>query len=309
MSGTAFIYYERFTAWLKEIFGLEIEVQEKILLSLFAILALYALKILIKRIVWNKTESPVSRYHWNKGIGYTYFAILILIMLRIWLRTSWSMVNILALTSAALTLALQDVVKSFAAWLYIMWRKPFQVGDRIQIGTITGDVIDISMMKFSLNEIGNWVKADQSTGRVMHVPNSQILNSTIINFSEGFPYIWAELPVLVTFESNWRQAKIILTEISRRHSEKFSRDAEAKIKEATKKYMIFYHKLTPIVYTSVQDCGVLLTLRFLVEPRSRRGCEEAIWEDILAEFEKCKDIDFAYPTQRFFNNVTEGKPQ
>jgi hypothetical protein len=72
--------------------------------------------------------------------------------------------------------------------------------------------------------------------------------------------------------------------------------------------MIFYSKLTPIVYTSVEDCGVLLTLRYLTEPQQRRGRMEAIWEDILRAFARNDDIDFAYPTQRFYVNRTEGKP-
>ena len=71
--------------------------------------------------------------------------------------------------------------------------------------------------------------------------------------------------------------------------------------------MIFYTKLTPTVYTAVKDSGVLLTIRYLCEPRRRRGTEEAIWEDVLTEFAKCDDIDFAYPTRRYFDNLLEGK--
>ena len=71
--------------------------------------------------------------------------------------------------------------------------------------------------------------------------------------------------------------------------------------------MIFFTALTPTVYTSVKDCGVLLTIRYLISPRSRRSSEQAIWEAILAAFSECTDIDFAYPTQRFYDNVIEGK--
>ena len=74
-----------------------------------------------------------------------------------------------------------------------------------------------------------------------------------------------------------------------------------------KKFMIFYSTLTPAVYTSVKDSGVLLTIRYLIEPRRRRASSQAIWEDILDAFGNCNDIDFAYPTQRFYNNVSEGK--
>jgi hypothetical protein len=73
--------------------------------------------------------------------------------------------------------------------------------------------------------------------------------------------------------------------------------------------MIFYKTLTPIVYTSVKDSGVMLTIRYFIDPRSRRGSEQAIWEDILKEFAKRKDIDFAYPTNRIYYNAVEGKEE
>jgi hypothetical protein len=112
---------------------------------------------------------------------------------------------------------------------------------------------------------------------------------------------------MVTFESNWQDAKHILQRIADRHSQKVSAKAQAQIREASKHYMLYYNKLTPIVYTSVAASGVLLTMRLLVEPHSRRNCEHIIWEDVLVEFAQHSDIDFAYPTQRFYSNPTEGK--
>jgi small-conductance mechanosensitive channel len=156
-------------------------------------------------------------------------------------------------------------------------------------------------------EIGNWVNADQSTGRVIHIPNALVFSEPLANYSKGFQYIWNEVPILVTFESNWEKAKDILSNIGIKHAAHLSTAAEEKLKEASKKFMIFYTTLTPTVYTSVVDNGVLLTIRYLTEPRRRRGSEAAIWEEVLNEFSGCDDIDFAYPTQRFYNNLREGK--
>ncbi|RKY95964.1 MAG: mechanosensitive ion channel family protein, partial [Candidatus Hydrothermota bacterium] len=172
----------------------------------------------------------------------------------------------------------------------------------------SGDVIDIRIFEFSILEIGNWVNADQSTGRVIHVPNGLVMKQTLANYSQGLQYIWNEVPVLITFESDWKKAKEILFRIAEKHALHLSKAAEKRLKEAARKYMIYYTKLTPTVYTSVEDSGVLLTLRYLCEPRKRRDTEQAIWEDVLTEFSKCDDIDFAYPTQRFYDNILEGKP-
>jgi len=134
-----------------------------------------------------------------------------------------------------------------------------------------------------------------------------ILTDTLANYTKGFQFIWHEIPVLVTFESNWKKAKKILSEIVSKHAEDISNEAERRIKHASKKFMIFYTQLTPTVYTTVKDSGVLLTIRYLISPKTRRGSEQSIWEDILTRFGECNDIDFAYPTQRFYDNAVEGK--
>jgi small-conductance mechanosensitive channel len=226
----------------------------------------------------------------------------------LWFKGFQSLATYLGLLSAGLAIALQDLVRSFAGWMFILWRQPFGLGDRIQIGEARGDVIDIRLFRFSLMEIGNWVHADQSTGRVVHIPNGRVFTETLANYSKGFQHIWEEIPVLVTFESDWQKAKRILSEIAKTHTEHLSGPAQEGIRKASRQFMIFYEKLTPIVYTSVADCGVLLTLRFLCEPRRRRGTVEEVWEAILRAFADCPDIDFAYPTTRFYDNRTEGKP-
>ena len=151
-------------------------------------------------------------------------------------------------------------MRSFAGWMFILWRQPFGLGDRIQIGEARGDVIDIRLFRFSLMEIGNWVHADQSTGRVVHIPNGRVFTETLANYSKGFQYIWEEIPVLVTFESDWEKAKQILSDIARSHTEHLSGPAQENVRKASRQFMIFYEKLTPIVYTSVRG------LRRAVDP-------------------------------------------
>jgi len=158
-----------------------------------------------------------------------------------------------------------------------------------------------------LVEIGEWVDAEQSTGRIINIPNSLVFQQPLANYTKGFRFVWNEIPVLVTFESNWEKAKSILLSIVKDSGEEIAKIAEKEIKRATVKYYIHYSVLTPTVYTKVVDSGVLLTLRYLCEVRKRRVSENEIWEQILKKFEKHDDIDFAYTTYRYYNNVLEGK--
>ena len=296
-----------FTDIIYELSGITPQLQIKIFGSILIIAILWILRFIILRLVWKRTEVVQQRYRWQKTATYIIVSAGIILVGRIWFAGIQSLATFLGLVTAGLAIALQDIVKSMAGWIFLLWRKPFTLGDRVQIGNYAGDVIDIRLFKFTMMEIGNWVRADQSTGRLIHLPNSLVLSEVIANFGQGFQFIWNELAVLVTFESNWGEAKNLLQEIATRHAAHLSEAAEKRIKEASKKYMIFYSALTPTVYTSVQDCGVLLTIRYLINPRRRRTSEQSIWEDILMTFAKRSDIDFAYPTRRFYNNVTEGK--
>ena len=282
--------------------------QIDVILTILVVSALWLARRILLRVALRKTDNVHARYRWRKTSAYLAFLAGAALIVGIWFQGLGSLSTMIGLVSAGVVIALKDPLVNLAGWVFIVWRQPFSVGDRIQIGDVCGDVIDLRIFQFTLMEVGNWVHADQSTGRILHVPNGRVFTETTANYSRGFQYIWDEIGVLVTFESNWEKAKGILSEIVTRHAEHLSTQAERRVREASMKFMIFYSKLTPIVYTSVEDCGVLLTLRYLTEPQKRRGRMEAIWEDILRAFAQHDDIDFAYPTQRFYLNSHEGKP-
>ena len=265
---------------------------------LLIVVILLIIRHLFLKIVWLKTDHPKLRYRYRK-ITANFVALVSLIIISVFLYNYFeNLATFLGLLSAGLATALKDFITNFAAWLYIVSKRPFEVGDRIQVGEHSGDVIDIRTFHFTLMEIGNWVEAEQSTGRVLQIPNINVILRGSANYSKGFAYIWNETKVLISFESNWEKAKTILTEIINKHTRHLSHEAEIQVKEASKKYLLFYKTLTPIVYTSVQPTGILLTLRYLCEPRKRRMLEEKIWEDILRRFKEEADIHITYETRR-----------
>lgn len=297
-----------FNQRLGELTGLDPLLQRRLLLTFGVLACLWLTRRLILLIVARRVDDVRISYQWQKGSAYSAVALGLLVAGRIWIDDFGAFATYLGLVSAGLAIALKDLVTNMAGWMFILWRRPFEVGDRIQIGQHSGDVIDIRIFQFTLLEIGNWVNGDQSTGRVIHIPNGQIFLRPMANATKGFQYIWNELPVLVTFESDWEKAKEILQAIADKHSQHLSTAAQEQVKKASRKFMIIYSKLTPIVYTSVEDSGILLTVRYLSPPRRRRSSAQSIWEDTLRQFAEHDDIDFAYPTQRFYDNTVEGKP-
>lgn len=296
---------ENITALLQDSLGISPETQSNILYSILILAVLGSLRYFILKLVWRYSHDPKIRYTWKRALSFFFGLFSVLLILGVWVKAIGQFGAFLGLLSAGIAIALKDPISNIAGWLFILVRKPFSIGDRVQIGGDAGDIIDIRLFQFSLLEIGKWVDADQSTGRIIHIPNSKVFTESQANYSAGFEFIWNEIAVLVTFESDWKKAKTLLGNIITNHAESLSLSAEKKIRDASKKYMIFYQYLTPIVYTKVMDSGVLLTLRYICDPRKRRTSENDIWEDILVNFEKHPDIEFAYPTTRFYRNNEE----
>jgi len=273
-------------------------IQAKIMATVLAILLIIILRRSIINLFVIRLENPKVRYNWKRATSYTASFFALIIIGQIWLDGIGSIVTYLGLVSAGIAIALKDPITNITGWIFILWNRPLDPGDRIQLGEHSGDVIDINMFNFTVMEIGNWVDADQNTGRLIHIPNGKIFIEILANYGKGFEYIFNEIPILVTFESDWRKAKNILQEIGKNIGAKSSKAAEKKIQKASKKFLIEEQKVDPEVYTKVADSGVLLTIRYLCIPKYRRDTEHDIWEQILREFDKHQDIDLAYPTIR-----------
>jgi small-conductance mechanosensitive channel len=280
--------------------GLNQTTEHKLFVSLLILLFLWLIRISLLQIVRNRTKDIKIRYDWKRSLSLVIPLIGVIIVGAVWLPAFKQFGAFLGLFSAGLAIALKDPLTNFVGWIFLLFRKPFVVGDRVQIGENAGDVVDIRIFQFTILEIGNWVDADQSTGRIIHIPNGKVFNLPQANYTSGFDYIWNEIPVRITFESDHLKTKSILQEIANKYSQTIIKDAESKILEASKTYLIYYKNLTPIVYTKVKDYGIQLTIRYLCNPRRRRGSEHEIWEEIIAMFKQHPDIQFAYPTTRFY---------
>ncbi len=292
--------------WDQFINGLHSPLALRSLFSGLVVLTTLLILRLLSKLLDRRIENLTKRYRARKTSTYILVAFAAIILLNIWLGGMTGFAAYLGIVSAGLAIALKDPLTNLAAWLFIIGRKPFVPGDRIQVGETAGDVIDQRPFAFTLLEIGNWVDADQSTGRIIHIPNGSVFTQTVANYTQGFNFIWNEVPVMITFESNWQEAKKQLEEIAERHSAIRNETAEKEVRRAARKFLIYFRHLTPIVWTSVADSGVVLTIRYLCDPRKRRSSETQIWEDILHAFAAVPGIDLAYPTRRFYDHAKEG---
>lgn len=287
--------------WITDQLGIEPGTQGRILASLLVVVALVLARWSIVRAIGRRlTEGDEAVYRARKITAYTATLVGAVTLAFIWLAAFSDFPTFLGLVSAGVAIGLSDLLKNMAGWAYIVTRRPFRVGDRVEFRDTRGDVIDVRLFRFTLMEVGNWVGADQSTGRLVHVPNGLLFTHEVANYTEGFPFLWDELPVLVTFESDYRRAEAIIYEAMRGHVPNIEAQAAREIRETARRYQIKLGALTPIVYLSVRDSGVLLTGRYLTEARGRRTIEQAVWRAALDGIRAEPLVELAYPTTRTY---------
>jgi len=182
-------------------------IQVKFIASFIAILSFIILRKLFLKILFKNTSNALIRYRWQKISSYVINVLGLIIVGQIWFKGFESIATYLGLLSAGVAIALKDPLVNLTGWAFILSRAPFVVGDRIQIGEHSGDVIDINFFKFTLMEVGHWGEGEQASGRIIHIPNGKVFIDILANYSKGFKYIWNEVPVLLTFERDWRKAK------------------------------------------------------------------------------------------------------
>ncbi|HAN09568.1 MAG TPA: mechanosensitive ion channel protein MscS [Clostridiales bacterium] len=264
---------------------------ENILILIGIVLVIYMIKDIFSFIVYRKTKDAKLGYTIKKFLSYIMIFVGTAIFFYVYFRYYKYLGTLLGFLTAGIAIALREPILNIAAWFYIFGTKPFEVGDRIKIGEFSGDVIDIRLSRFTMLEIGNWVESEQSTGRIIHVPNGKVIINEITNYSRGYKYIWDEISVKVTLESDWKEAKYILNNIILKYTEHRSKKAKENIKQANKKYMISNFKyLTPVVYTKLEDDGIKLIMRYLTKPRKRRTMQHRIWEEVLEKLVGCENI-------------------
>ena len=281
-------------------FSLDNPTLQRLIKSALDFLLIYLSAYGLSKLVSSLKINEKTKHRYRKIIYYAATIIGFVILATIWSGTTRSLTTIIGVASAGVAIALQQVLLNIAGWFFLIIRRPFDIGDRIEIGGVQGDVIDIGLFQSSLLEIGNWVDADQSTGRIVHCPNGLIFKEPIFNYTKGFEFIWNEIKILLTFESNWKKGKEIILNSIAKEQQQLEGVMKGKLKRMSRKYLIHYTKFTPIVYTKIADSGVELTLRYLVEAKERRSSQHRISEEILGAIEKEKDIELAYPTYRIY---------
>ncbi|HWR13693.1 MAG TPA: mechanosensitive ion channel family protein [Terriglobales bacterium] len=215
----------------------------------------------------------------------------------LWARLIENKSTFFGILGAGLAVALREPLLSIAARVAIFVGHIYSVGDRIEINKIGGDVIDVGFFYTRMLEIGNWISADQATGRIVQFSNSQIFGTPVYNYTQNFSYIWDEIQLPMTYRSNIDTATRIMLSSGEEYTREFLNKAEGELKQMDHYFLVPSVELKPHVYVSFDSNFVTLTMRYIVDPKKRRAAKSFLLEHILRETRERDDITYGSTTQ------------
>lgn len=245
-------------------------------------------------------SDPFRRYYLRKLGRAAVWVVAVVVLAVVWRPFAGRAGVVLGFMAAGIAFAMQEVIGALAGWVNIVSGGIFRIGDRIQMGGVRGDVIDITPLRTKIMEIGGggddatWVRGRQFTGRVVAVSNKATFTEPVYNYSASFDYLWEELTAPVAYESDWRRAAVILEEEARRVSD--SDDAGDAIRKMARHFPVPRTDVEPRVYTNATDNYLEVTARFVVPVRRALAVKDELTRRVLDRLDAA-GIELASATQ------------
>lgn len=259
-----------------------------------ALLIIYIIiKILLELFVSERIKESKTRYSLKKTASILSILAFIAAAIAIWIDNLQALLVSYGILAAGAAVALQDVFKNFTGSLIILITGTYHVGDRIEINSKIGDVIDIGIFYTTLLETNEWVGGDQATGRLSIIPNGSVISGVVNNYTKDHPYIWDEISIPITYDSDWKTALEMLKNVIATETKASAEKSDASVSNLSDKYYLPEKATESTVYAVLTDNWITMNIRYITEVRRRRELRDYLNRIILTELEKVDTIKIA----------------
>ncbi|MBN1692107.1 MAG: mechanosensitive ion channel [Dehalococcoidales bacterium] len=267
---------------------------DKIFYTALGILLIYAvIKLIFEQVIARQIKEPKTRYSMRRISSLIAILTFIAVAIAIWVDNLQALLVSYGVLAAGAAVALQDVFKNLAGGLVIFLTGSYKIGDRIEIQGKIGDVIDIGIFYTTLLETNEWVAGDQATGRLSIIPNNYVLSGVVNNYTRDHPYIWDEISIPLTYDSDWKKALKIIESVVSVETKKNADESDKSISKLTDKYYLPKRATETTVFVVLTDNWINFYIRYITEVRQRRPLKDRLNRELLAELEKEKSIKIA----------------
>ncbi len=261
----------------------------RVLAAVIGVVAIAAGIALARRSLGRYVERAEVRYRLRKGVSFLGYLIMFLYVATLYSDRLGQFTVAFGVIGAGVAFALQEVIASVAGWVAIALGGFYSTGDRVMLGGIRGDVIDIGILRTTLMECGDWVKGDQYNGRIVRLANSFVFKEPVFNYSADFPFLWDEIMVPVKYGSDYHLARRIIAGVAEEVVGDYARGAQESWRQIVKKYLIEDARVAPMVTLVANQNWIEFTLRYAVDYKSRRTTKDRLFTRILEELDKSSD--------------------
>ncbi|NJN22018.1 MAG: mechanosensitive ion channel family protein [Leptolyngbya sp. RL_3_1] len=240
---------------------------------------------IFRQILTRKIKDSDMRYKVRKLISFASYILMVLFVTLVFNDRLGRLSVTFGVIGAGVAFALQEVIASLAGWVAISLGQFYKPGDRVQLGGIKGDVIDISILRTTLMECGEWVEADLYNGRIVRIANSFVFKEPVFNYSADFPFLWDEIVLPIKYGSDYHLARKILNKAANDVMGEYVPQAQSKWEQMVDKYLIEDAQIEPMVTLSATDNWIEFTVRYVVEYKRRRAKKDQLFTHILDDLE------------------------
>lgn len=269
----------------------------KIVTIIIGVVIIWLIIKALQKNIFSRIEDIDNRYRAKKLGSFIGYILTIILLTVVFSDKLGGLTVALGVAGAGIAFALQEVIASFAGWLAILFGDFYKTGDRVQLGGIKGDVMDIGVLRTTIMETGQWVDGDLYNGRIVLIANSYVFKEPVFNYSADFPFLWDEIKIPIQFGSNYEKTKTILETIGRQVAGDLTQQSKEKWSKMQNKFRLEEAQTDPMVSLILNDNWVEYTLRYVVSYKRRRATKTELFTKILQEIEATNgEIKFASAT-------------
>jgi len=256
-------------------------------LAFYTFLALaviyFVFRIALEQAIMRTIKDAKTRYSVRKAMSIVYVLVFVLVLILLWVEDSEALLVSYGLVGAGIAIALQDLFKNFVGGIMIFSTGTYRVGDRVEIDSKFGDVIDIGLMYTTLLEIREWVEGDQATGRLTIVPNGRVISGVIHNYTKDHSFIWDEIELPITYDSDWKYAIERFSGVIQTETAELTKHAEKDLANIMARYYLPKRGVEPAIFVTLTDNWINLSVRYIALVRERRVLRDRIYRRLLEE--------------------------
>ena len=253
---------------------------------IISVIVVIVLVQFVHRSISSYVKDSDTRYRARKFVTFIGYVLAVLVITIVYSSRLGGLTVAFGVAGAGIAFALQEVIASVAGWVAISFAGFYRPGDRVQLGGIKGDVIDVSILRTTLMELGEWVKGDLYSGRIVRIANSFVFKEPVFNYSGDFPFLWDEITVPIKYGTDYHLAREILERVANEVVGDYAAQAANAWKGMVRKFLIEDASVAPMVTLVANDNWIQFTVRFVVNYKARRGTKDRLFTRILEEVDK-----------------------